>query len=334
MKEFDLFVIGAGSGGVRAARMSAGAGARVAIAEDRYMGGTCVNVGCVPKKLYVYASEYAHAFSDAKGFGWDVSVGGHDWSALVASKKAEISRLNGIYNTMLDNTGVELFNARAKIVGPNEVEVGGERVKAKRILVATGGWPYMPAIEGIEHAVSSNEIFDLEHFPKRILIVGGGYVAVEFAGVFNGLGSQVHLSYRGARVLKSFDEDMVLALQDEMRKNKIDLRLNEVPERIEKLEDGSLRVHMKGAEALEVDQVLMATGRQANTSGLGLESAGVETRKNGSIPVDDGYQTNVPSVFALGDVIGHNNQLTPVPTSEAMVIVARQNGGDAKREMD
>lgn len=334
MKEFDLFVIGAGSGGVRAARMAAATGAKVAVAEDRYMGGTCVNVGCVPKKLYVYASEYAHSFADARGFGWDVKVEGHNWQALVEAKKAEISRLNGIYNNMLDNTGVEVFNARATLVGPNEVEVGGERVKATRILVATGGWPYMPALPGIEHAVSSNEIFDLEAFPQRILIVGGGYVAVEFAGVFNGLGSQVHLSYRGPQVLKSFDQDMVLALQEEMRKNQIDLRLNEIPQSIEKLADGSLRVHMKDGEPLEVDQVLMATGRQANTAGLGLESAGVETRKNGSIPVDDGYQTNVPSVFALGDVIGHNYQLTPVATSEAMVFVARQFGGDAERLMD
>lgn len=334
MADYDLFVIGAGSGGVRAARMAAATGAKVAIAEDRYMGGTCVNVGCVPKKLYVYASEYAHQFQDAKGFGWSVAEPQHNWSQLVSAKKHEIARLNKIYEGLLDNVDATLYDGRAVVTGPNSVQVNGQTVTADRIMVATGGWPRMPDLPGIEHAVSSNEIFDLEHFPQRILVVGGGYVAVEFAGIFNGLGAKVTLSYRGGRILRSFDPEIVDVLGAEMDKNGIDIRLNDSPRSLTKNDDGSITVTFKDREPQTVDAVLMAVGRVANTANLGLDNAGVQLREDGSIPVDDGYQTNVPSVFALGDVIGGQYQLTPVATSEAMVFVARQFGDASDAAMD
>ena len=334
MQHFDLFVIGAGSGGVRAARTAAATGARVAVAEDRYMGGTCVNVGCVPKKLYVYASEYAHQFQDAEGFGWSLGPARHDWSKLVDAKKAEIARLNGIYDGLLSRVDVTVFNARARVTGPTTVEVDGETISADRILIATGGWPRMPDLPGIEHCVSSNEIFDLPEFPQRILVVGAGYVAVEFAGIFNGLGSEVTLSYRGPRILRNFDPEIVDALSAEMEKTGIKIALNDSPRAIVRQDDGSLRVEFADREPQVVDCVLMAVGRVANTTGLGLENAGVETHDDGSIPVDSGYQTNVPSVFALGDVVGGQYQLTPVATSEAMVFVRRQFGDESGASMD
>lgn len=334
MKKFDLFVIGAGSGGVRAARMAAATGASVAVAEDRYMGGTCVNVGCVPKKLYVYASEYSHQMEDAKGFGWNVQAPSHNWQALVDAKTAEISRLNRIYDSMLDNADVTVFNARATIAGPSLIQVGDEQVQADKILIATGGWPFLPDIPGIEHTVTSNEIFDLPSFPKRILVVGGGYVAVEFAGVFNGLGAQTTLSYRGSMFLKNFDQEIVGALSEEMTKSGIELAFDDYPTRFEKQADGSIRVEFKEADSADYDAVLMATGRVPNVKGLGLEALGVETTRNGAIKVDSGYQTNVPNLYALGDVIEDSWQLTPVATSEAMVFVRRAFGSEADAEMD
>lgn len=334
MQHYDLFVIGAGSGGVRAARMAAGTGARVAVAEDRYMGGTCVNVGCVPKKLYVYASEYRHQIEDAAGFGWNIPTPTHDWSKLVAAKTAEITRLNGIYTGLLDGTGVTVYDARAHLVDANTVQVGDERVSADKILIATGGWPFLPDIPGIEHTVTSNEVFDLPQFPKRMLVVGGGYVAVEFAGVFAGLGSQTVLSYRGERFLKNFDEEIVEALAAEMTKTGTEIELNDYPTAFRKLDDGSIEVDFKHAETRVFDTVLMATGRVPNVNGLGLEALGVETGRNGAIKVNSGYQTNVPSIFALGDVVEDSWQLTPVATSEAMVFVKRWFGADADAQMD
>ncbi|MGB0966456.1 MAG: glutathione-disulfide reductase [Litorivicinus sp.] len=334
MKHYDLFVIGAGSGGVRAARMAAATGAKVAVAEDRYMGGTCVNVGCVPKKLYVYASEYRHQIQDAAGFGWQVQAPTHDWSALVEAKKQEIARLNGIYNRMLDGAEVTVYNARASILSANQVQVGDEVISADKILVATGGWPFMPEIPGIEHTVSSNEIFDLEVFPQRILIVGGGYVAVEFAGIFNGLGARTTLSYRGDRFLKNFDEEIVEALAHEMTQSGIEIALNDYPTAFEKQTDGSIRVDFKHASSAEYDAVLMATGRVPNVNGLGLDALGVEMGRNNAIKVNSGYQTNVPSIFALGDVVEDSWQLTPVATSEAMVFVRRWFGSESDAQMD
>ncbi len=334
MTHYDLFVIGAGSGGVRAARMAAATGAKVAIAEDRYMGGTCVNVGCVPKKLYVYASEYSHQIKDAAGFGWQVGEPTHNWSALVDAKKAEIARLNGIYDNLLGGVDVTVYNARATIASPTSVLVDGETISADKILVATGGWPFVPEIPGVEHTVTSNEIFDLETFPKRILIVGGGYIAVEFAGIFNGLGSKTTLSYRGAQFLKNFDEEIVTALSDEMTKSGIEIALNDYPTAFEKNADGSIRVEFKNAAAAEYDAVLMATGRVPNVKGLGLEEQGVQLGRNQSIQVNSGYQTNIPSIFALGDVVEDSWQLTPVATSEAMVFVRRWFGSEGDAEMD
>ena len=334
MKHYDLFVIGAGSGGVRAARMAAATGAKVAIAEDRYMGGTCVNVGCVPKKLYVYASEYAHQFEDARGFGWNLERPAHDWSQLVSAKKNEISRLNGIYDNLLAGANVELFNARATVVDANTIQVGDTQVSADKILIATGGWPFVPDIPGAELTVTSNEIFDLDVFPKRILIVGGGYVAVEFAGIFNGLGSQTTLSYRGDRFLKSFDQEIVSALAVEMEKSGIELALNDYPTGFSQQPDGAIRVSFKQAESAEYDAVLMATGRVPNIKGLGLENLGVDMADNGAIRVNSAYQTSVDSIFALGDVVEDSWQLTPVATSEAMVFVRRWFGEDADATMD
>ena len=334
MKKFDLFVIGAGSGGVRAARMAAATGASVAVAEDRYMGGTCVNVGCVPKKLYVYASEYRHQIEDAAGFGWQIPAPSHDWSALVQAKTAEISRLNGIYDSMLEGADVTVFNARAHIAGPQRIQVGDERVHAEKILIATGGWPFLPDIPGIEHTVTSNEIFDLPEFPERILVVGGGYVAVEFAGVFNGLGSQTTLSYRGPMFLKNFDQEIVGSLAEEMRKAGVNLAFDDYPTAFVRTAEGAIRVDFKHAESAEFDAVLMATGRAPNVQGLGLETLGVATTAQGAIKVDSGYQTNVPGVYALGDVIEDSWQLTPVATSEAMVFVRRAFGSEDQAEMD
>lgn len=334
MKHYDLFVIGAGSGGVRAARMAAATGAKVAIAEDRYMGGTCVNVGCVPKKLYVYASEYAHQFQDARGFGWDVNRPDHDWSKLVSAKKNEISRLNGIYDNLLAGANVQLFNSRATLIDANTVQVGETQVSADKILIATGGWPFVPDIPGAELTVTSNEIFDLDVFPKRILIVGGGYVAVEFAGIFNGLGSQTTLSYRGNCFLKSFDDEIVSALAVEMEKSGIELAFNDYPTGFSQQPDGSILVTFNQANPAEYDAVLMATGRAPNVKGLGLESLGVDMAENGAIRVNSGYQTSVDSIFALGDVVEDSWQLTPVATSEAMVFVRRWFGQDSDANMD
>jgi glutathione reductase (NADPH) len=315
--------------------MAAATGAKVAIAEDRYMGGTCVNVGCVPKKLYVYASEYAHQFEDARGFGWNVERPAHDWSQLVSAKKNEISRLNGIYDNLLSGANVELFNARATVVDANTIQVGDTQVSADKILIATGGWPFVPDIPGAELTVTSNEIFDLDVFPKRILIVGGGYVAVEFAGIFNGLGSQTTLSYRGDRFLKSFDQEIVSALAVEMEKSGIELAFNDYPIGFSQQPDGAIQVSFKQAEPAEYDAVLMATGRVPNVKGLGLENLGVEMADNGAIRVNSGYQTSVDSIFALGDVVEDSWQLTPVATSEAMVFVRRWFGeDDADAKMD
>ncbi|WP_421863461.1 glutathione-disulfide reductase [Motiliproteus sp.] len=323
--DFDLFVIGAGSGGVRAARMAAAKGVRVAVAEDRYMGGTCVNVGCVPKKLYVYASQYAEHFEESAGFGWNAEVQGFDWGRLRDNKKAEISRLNGIYNNLLDNSGAEVINGRATVVGPQQVEVNGKTYSAERILVATGGWPSVPSIDGAEYAVTSNEIFDLEQFPERILIVGGGYIAVEFAGIFNGLGAQTTQLYRGDLFLRGFDNQVRGFVAEEMRKKGVDLRFNLNVESIQKLDDGSLRAFLTDGSTMDTDAVLYATGRKPNVNGLGLASVGVSQAKDGSIEVDQNFRSSVESIYAIGDVI-NRVQLTPVALAEGMQLVEHLYG--------
>ncbi len=329
--DFDLFVIGAGSGGVRAARMAAAEGVRVAIAEDRYMGGTCVNVGCVPKKLYVYASHFRDQFEQARGFGWQTSDVPFDWATLRDNKKTEIQRLNGIYDSLLQNSGAQIINGRAKIVDPHHVEVAGQTYSAERILVATGGWPSVPDFPGREHVTTSNEIFDLPEFPQRIVIVGGGYIAVEFAGIFAGLGAKTTQLYRSELFLRGFDQEVRTFVAEEMVKKGVDLRFQINVERIEKSDSGELNLTLTDGSQLRADCVLYATGRHANTDGLGLENAGVALQPNGAIKVNEQFQSNVPSIYAVGDVIDRV-QLTPVALAEGMTLVRQlyQQPADGK----
>jgi glutathione reductase (NADPH) len=327
-RDYDLFVIGAGSGGVRAARMAAGFGAKVAVAEDRYMGGTCVNVGCVPKKLYVYASEFSHACEDARGFGWDSQVPGFDWTTLRDNKKQEISRLNGIYNNLLEGVNADVVNGRASIVDAHSVAVNGQTYSADKILIATGGWPRRDTTPGAELGVTSNEIFDLEDFPKRIVVVGGGYIAVEFAGIFNGLGSQVIQLYRGPLFLRGFDQDIREHAAREIAQSGVDLRFNVVVDSVEQTDSGML-CRLSDGSTIEADQVLYAIGREPHVEGLGLENINVELNKNGSIKVDEEFRTNENSVFALGDIIG-GMELTPVALAEGMAFARKQFGPDEK----
>jgi glutathione reductase (NADPH) len=329
--DFDLFVIGAGSGGVRAARMAAGLGARVAVAEERYLGGTCVNVGCVPKKLLVYASHFGEDFEDSAGFGWQVDGAGFDWSTLIANKDKEIARLNGVYERLLTGAGVELIESRATILDPHHVEVDGRRVSARYILVATGGRPVRPDLPGQELGLVSDDVFHLERQPERVLVAGGGYIAVEFAGIFNGLGSRTTQLYRGPLFLRGFDDDIRRFLAEEMPKKGVDLRFNGVAEAIEKTSSG-LAVSLNDGSRLEVDAVLFAIGRRPNTAGLGLEKAGVALSAKGAVTVDADHRSNVPSIYAIGDVTDRV-QLTPVALAEGMV-VARNLFGSAESRTD
>ncbi len=323
--DYDLFVIGAGSGGVRAARMAAGFGARVAVAEDRYMGGTCVNVGCVPKKLYVYASEYAKSFSDARNFGWDSSKPAFDWPTLRDNKKAEISRLNAIYDRLLAGVKADVIDGRGRIIDGQTVAVGERQFTAEKILVATGGWPHIPPFPGSEYAITSNEIFDLEHFPERLVIVGGGYIAVEFAGIFNGLGSQVTQLYRGPLFLRGFDPDIRAHAAREIAKTGVELRFEVTVESITR-GPGGLQLALSDGTSIEADTVLYATGRKANLEGLGLDNVQVELSEFGNVVVNDEFRTTEPSIFALGDVTG-GMELTPVALAEGMAFARRQFGG-------
>lgn len=320
--DFDLFVIGAGSGGVRAARMAAGMGARVAIAEDRYMGGTCVNVGCVPKKLYVYASEYGKGFKDAAGFGWDVTSPAFHWPTLRDNKKAEISRLNAIYGRLLEAPGVKIIEGRAHLHNRNTIEVAGQHYTATRILLATGTWPYVPSFPGSEHMLTSNEIFDLENFPERLVIVGGGYIATEFAGIFNGLGAQVTQLYRGDLFMRGFDKDIRHFLANEVRKSGVDLRFNSNPAAIVATGEG-YHISLDDGSVVEADAVLCATGRRPNVAGLNLEQTAVTFTNDGFISVDNDFRTLEPSIYALGDLIG-GPQLTPVALAEGMAFAKTQ----------
>ena len=316
--DYDLFVIGGGSAGVRAARMSASYGARVAVAEERYLGGTCVNVGCIPKKLFAYASHFAEEFDDAANFGWTVGPHIFDWRTLIANKDAEIERLNGIYEHLLKDAGVEIFADRVTIVDPHAVAIGTRHVTANTILVATGGWPTVPDVPGAAHAITSNEAFHLDALPPRVVIVGGGYVAVEFAGIFNGMGAAVIQLYRRGLFLRGFDDDVRAHLAREMVKKGVDLRFNADIVRVDKTEAGLVAILRDGAR-LEADCIMYATGRAPNTDGLGLERAGVTLSDNGAIVVDEGFRTSVPSIYAIGDVIDRV-QLTPVAIAEAMVL--------------
>ena len=329
-RDYDLLVIGAGSGGVRAARIAGDLDAKVAVIEDRYMGGTCVNVGCVPKKLYVYASEFGHAFEDARGFGWRSEVPAFTWATLRDNKKREISRLNAIYDDLLQSANADIITGRGKIIDAHTVEVNGSRHTADRILVATGGWPRLPDTPGAELGITSNEVFDLDEFPRRIVIVGGGYIAVEFAGIFNGLGAQVTQLYRGPLFLRGFDQDIREHAARELAKNGIDLRFETNIESIEPSHHkGSSNSHLlctlSDGSAIEADQVLYAIGRAPHLEGLGLENVSVALNDDGSIKVDEDFRTTEPSIFALGDVTG-GTELTPVALAEGMSFARKQFG--------
>ena len=325
--DYDLMVIGAGSGGVRAARKSAEFGARVAVVEMAALGGTCVNVGCIPKKLYVYASEYAAAWRDSAGFGWQAEGISFDWNTLRNNKTNEIARLNAIYARLLEAPGVDIIEGHGRLAGPQEVVVGESRYRAEKILLATGTWPAMPEIPGIELALTSNEIFDLERFPRRLLIVGGGYIATEFASIFSGLGASVVQSYRGGLFLRGFDHDIRQFLAEEMRKAGVDLRFNHHVTALEPQTSGVLAHLSDGNE--HFDTVLYATGRRPNIAQLGLDHTRVTLTKAGYIEVDNAFQTAEPSIFALGDMTG-GWELTPVAIGEAMAFAETQFGGQVQ----
>lgn len=320
--DFDLFVIGAGSGGVRASRFAASYGARVAVAESRYLGGTCVNVGCVPKKLMVYAANFQDEFKLSRSFGWDVAAKGFDWSTLIENKNTEIARLNGIYENLLENSGVTLLNGHAKLVDAHTVEVAGKHYTAENILIAVGGWPLVPDIPGREHVTDSNQVFFLKEQPKRVLVVGGGYIAVEFASVFHGLGSETQLAYRGDLFLRGFDGDVREHLYQELLKKDMTVRFNCDVQRIDKKGDDSLLVTFKDGQTTEVDCVFYATGRRPMLDNLGLENVNIKLNDSGSIVVDELYQTSENSILAIGDVTGRI-ELTPVALAEGMAVARR-----------
>jgi glutathione reductase (NADPH) len=316
--DYDLFTIGAGSGGVRASRMSAAYGARVAVAEERYLGGTCVNVGCIPKKLLVYAAHFSEDFEDAGGFGWTVGERHIDWAKLIAAKNAEIARLNGVYRKLLQDSGVTLMESRAEVLDPHTVVVGGKKITARYILIAVGSWPTVPEFPGSEHAVTSNEIFFLPTLPRRVVIVGGGYIGVEFAGIFHGLGVEVTQLYWDRLFLRGFDDDCRKTLADEMRKKGIDLRFNADIEKIEK-RSGVLRATLNGGATIEAGQILYATGRTPKTASLGLEKAGVRMNDGGAVVVDEYSKTDADSIYAIGDCTDRM-MLTPVAIAEGRAV--------------
>ena len=318
--DYDLFVIGGGSGGVRAARVAAQGGARVALAEEDRYGGTCVIRGCVPKKLMVFASEYRGAMADAQAYGWTVHAGGFDWATFRDKLHAELDRLETVYRGILKNNGVETYDSRARLVDPHTVELAdGTRLSAKHILIAPGGRPVKPDLPGADHAITSNDIFHLERLPKSILIIGGGYIACEFACILNGLGVKVTQFYRGAQVLRGFDEEARGLVSDEMIASGITLHLGTNIETMEKVDGGYRVTGTNGSEAV-FEEVMFATGRAPNTENLGLEAAGVAVGRKGEIVVDRYSQTGVPSIYAIGDVTDRVN-LTPVAIREGMAFV-------------
>ncbi|NWG91402.1 MAG: glutathione-disulfide reductase [Parvularculaceae bacterium] len=328
--DYDLFAIGAGSGGVRAARLAATYGARTAIAEEHRVGGTCVVRGCIPKKLFVYASEFAHMFHDAKGYGWTSGRPHFDWKTLIANKDAEIDRLNGVYVRNLKNAGVEIFDSRAVLKDAHTVHVVNEKrdVTAERILIATGGAPWTDnSIKGHDLAVTSNEAFHLDEFPRRVVIAGGGYIAIEFACIFRGLGAEVTLVYRGDDILRNFDRDISVAVHREMQRMGVRIMTKTVFKEIEARGGGERRVHLSTGGAVDADLVFWAVGRKPNTAGLGLEKAGVELGKDGAVKVDGWSRTSAASIFAVGDVTGRA-QLTPVAIREGAAFAESEFNGN------
>ena len=325
--DYDLFVIGAGSGGVRASRIAASHGARVAVAEEYRVGGTCVIRGCVPKKLLVYGAHFAEDIHDARKFGWEISDCKFDWNVLRDNVLAEVDRLEGLYGQTLDNHKVTVFRTRATVVGPQKVRLAdGTELTAERILIATGGWPHVPEFPGSEHAITSNEVFHLDTLPKRVVIAGGGYIANEFAGIFNEFGSKVTIVNRGDTILRGYDEQIRdRLLQISMTKG-IDFKFNAPFRSIDRNEDGSLTVHLEGCDPIPADAVLVAAGRVPNSRGIGLEEIGVELDKDGAIKVDETNQSSVPSIYAVGDVT-NRIQLTPVAIREGQAFADSVFGG-------
>ncbi len=330
--DFDLVTLGAGSGGVAASRRAGSYGAKVAICESVRVGGTCVLRGCVPKKLLVYGSHFREELEDARGFGWTIGESTFDWGKLIAAKDRELDRLNAIYLRLLRDSGVKILDGRGTIVDAHTVEVAGQRVTAKHILIATGGWPSLPQVPGIEHAITSNEALDLPTLPRRVVIVGGGYIAVEFAGIFHGAGSHVEIIVRADSILRGFDQDIRSSLREQMTKRGISIRCDTLVRSLEKEADDRISVRLAGEELLLADVVLYATGRAPNTKGLGLEAAGVKLDDEGAVCVDEWSRTSVPSIFAVGDVTDRIN-LTPVAISEGRAF-AETTFNDRPMKMD
>lgn len=331
--DYDFFVIGAGSGGVRASRTAATLGARTAIAEERFFGGTCVNVGCIPKKLYTYAAQFSHHIRDAKAYGWQLATTPvFDWALLKQNKDKEINRLNGIYKNILNSAGVDIIEGRAVITGPNQIGIGDRVITAHHILVATGGRPESPAIPGIELALNSDDFFELTEQPKTVAVVGGGYIATELAGVFAGLGSHVHLIHRGDRLLRGFDTEIADFVTESMQTYS-NLLLNTQVSRIGRSAKSAtgIVVHLDDQRELEVDQILFATGRKPNTQNMGLEAVGVRLGEGGEVLVNDQFESSVPGIYAVGDVIDRM-ALTPVALAEGQILARRLFAGDALRK--
>jgi glutathione reductase (NADPH) len=327
--DFDLFVIGAGSGGVRAARIAAGYGARVGICESSRVGGTCVIRGCVPKKLLSYAAHFHEEFEDAAGYGWDVGETRFNWQRLIENKDREIDRLNKVYLQLLENSGVELFQSHGKLIDSHRVQVGEDIISADRILIATGGHPWVPDIPGAELGITSDEAFHLDSLPRRVAVIGGGFIACEFAGIFNGLGSEVVQVYRGEQILRGFDDDVRETLAAEMKKKGIGIILEANPTELIRDKGGLINLKLDNGSEMQVDTVMFSTGRVPNVRGLGLRDAGVHALPDGMIPVDDYSRTNLENVFAVGDVTNRVN-LTPVALMEGHAFADSEFGGNQR----
>lgn len=317
--DYDLFVIGAGSGGVRAARMAAQLGAKVAVAESRYLGGTCVNVGCVPKKLFMYGAQFSDEFAAAPGFGWQIRGLQFDWPTLRDNKNREIERLNGIYANMLKNAGVHIHNGHATMRDPHRAEVNGRVYTCKNILLAGGAWPFVPSLPGAEHAITSNDAFYLPELPTSIAVIGAGYIALEFASIFNGLGVKTHLIHRGPRLLRGFDKDVASHLATELSAKGVHLHLEAEVGEIKPVAGGSFELALSDGSICAVGKVMYATGRRPMTENLGLENAGVRCNDKGQIEVNRQNQTHEPSVYAIGDITG-GPELTPVALAEGSAL--------------
>lgn len=333
MADFDFFVIGAGSGGVRASRIAAQLGARVGVAEERYLGGTCVNVGCVPKKLFVYGSHFSELFEHARDYGWQLGEAALDWPRLRERKDAEIARLNGVYRRLLEKAGVTLFENHARLLGPQRILVGDREITADKVLLAVGGWPYIPQVPGREHVISSNEVFALDTLPSSIAIVGGGYIAVEFASIFNGMGIETHLLYRGECFLRGFDADVRQHMAEQMQAKGINLHFNTDVQSIAREADGDRTLALNTGASLRCEQVMYATGRNPKLDGLGLENTSVQVNSRGAVMVNEHFQTHEPSIYAVGDSIDRM-ALTPVALAEGMSLAQRLFGNASPPPLD